>query len=385
MNFDQQLDRTGTKCEKYDNRELIFGREDVIPMWVADMDFAAPEVVIEAFRKRLEHGVLGYTMLDSSCRQAICNWISQQHDWNVSPDWISLTPGVVPGVNLAIQAFSEPGDEVIVQPPVYYPFFAAVKNNNRKLIYNQLKIKHGRLEIDFEELERQAQKARLLLLCSPHNPGGSVWTMQELERIAEICIKNDLIILSDEIHADIVFNPARHIPTASISSETASRTITFMSASKTFNIAGLSTAYAITSDPDMQKRFKGELAKTQVGYCNLFGILGLEAAYRDGHPWLEKVMDYLKTNIDFAIDYINQNIPEIKVLRPQATYLLWLDCRQLGLSQSDLVSLFVDKAGVGLSNGEIFGPGGEGFMRMNLACPKSTLEKALQQIKLAFD
>ncbi|MCP3967388.1 MAG: putative C-S lyase [Lentisphaerae bacterium] len=385
MDFNKIIDRENTKSVKYDGREMTFGRDDVLPMWILDMDFAAPEEVTKSFKKRLDHGIYGYTMLDSDCRESVCNWIKNRHNWQISPAWLSLTPGVVPGVNMAIQAFSKPGDGVIVQPPVYYPFFAAVENNDRRLLYNPLQINNGRLEIDFENLEQQASKAKIFLFCSPHNPGGSVWSEEELERIAEICLKHDLTIISDEIHADIVFPPAKHIPTASISPETAARTITFMSASKTFNLAGLSTAYAVTSNPVMREAFNSTEAKLQVGYCNLFGIIGLEAAYKHGQKWYEKMLSYVKANIDFTVNYFEQNLPQIKPLKPQATYLLWLDCRELKLSQSALLSLFVNKARVGLSDGTIFGPGGEGFMRMNLACARSTVEKALGQIKQAVD
>jgi cystathionine beta-lyase len=384
MDFDVQINRENTNSVKYDLRDRIFGRDDVIPMWVADMEFAAPDAVKEAFQKRIDHGVFGYTLIPDSCREAIFDWLKKRHGWDVGNYSFTFSPGVVPALNVAVLAFTEPGDGIIVQPPVYYPFFAAAKDHGRCLLYNQLVLENGKYRIDFEDLAEKAKGAKMLLLSNPHNPGGRVWSKDELTRIAEICIQNDVLVVSDEIHSDLIFNRFKHIPFASISPEAAERSITFMSPSKTFNLAGLSIAYALCANAELHKKFNDMVEHLHIGYCNIFGAIGLEAAYRHGEEWLCELLEYLSGNIKYIVKFFEQHIPQIKVIEPEGTYLVWLDCRELGMNQKELNRFFVNEAGVGLSDGRIFGLGGDGFMRMNAACSSKIIEEALEKIKRAF-
>lgn len=377
-NFDRIIARTGTNSVKYDSLLRIFGAQDVIPLWVADMDFRCPEPVIKALRKRVDHGIYGYTFTPDSYYEALCGWLEKRHQWSVTREYVLFAPGVVAALHLAVNAFTKPGDGVIVQPPVYFPFFSAVKENDRRLVYNELKLENLRYTINWDDLRKKAsQGARMLLFCHPHNPVGRCWTTEELNKLAEICCKYDLILLSDEIHADLTLPGYRHRPVATLNEEIAERTITCVSASKTFNLAGLATSAVIISNSALREKFESYCNKVHTGSGNLFGYIAAEAAYRYGEEWLNQLLEYLSENIQFAQNFFREHLPIIEPLPTEATYLMWLDCRKLGLSSEQLGDFMIKQAGIGLNNGAMFGPGGDGFMRLNVACPRALLKKAL--------
>jgi len=385
-NFDKIIERENTNCVKYDLRKQIFGTTDLIPMWVADMDFETPDVIIEAIKKRLEHPVLGYSFRPESFYTSIIDWMKIRHQWNVKKEWISFSPGVVPALNMIVLGLTEADDKIIVQPPVYFPFFTAIENHGRKLINNPLIIKNSRICIDFIDLEAKiSEGAKMLFLCNPHNPGGSVWKRDELLKIADLCLKNNVIVVSDEIHSDLIFSPNKHIPFASLSKEISDITITCMAPSKTFNIAGLSTSFLVISNHELMKKYNKTLDNVHVGQGNIFGTIALEAAYNQGSQWLEELLSYLRINIDFVENFLKNNIPEIKMLKPEATYMIWLDCRNLKMNDKTLRNFLIKEAKIGLNDGPVFGIGGEGFQRMNIACPLSVIEKALIRLKKAVD
>jgi len=383
-NFDEPAVREGTNCIKYDLTEETFGKKDVIPMWVADMDFNTPDFVISALRKRLDHEICGYTFRQKEYYSSIAGWIKTRHNWNVDNEWICFSPGIVPALNFCTLAFTVPGDKIIVQPPVYFPFFSAVESHGRILVYNQLKESDGTWEMDFDSLISSIDsKTKMIIISNPHNPVGRVWSPEELTKLAGICLKNNILILSDEIHSDLVLPGFVHTPIASLSEEISASTITFMAPSKTFNLAGLSTSSVIISNPSLRKTFKGIVDNLHVGNGNIFGIVASIAAYSNGHKWLDELLDYVDHNIDFTADYCRKMIPEILPVVPEATYMMWLDCRKLAMTGKELQSFFVNKAGVGMNEGSTFGAGGEGFMRINLATTHQTVMKALEQIEKA--
>ena len=385
-NFDEIIPRENTGAFKYDGREMIFGKADAVPLWVADMDFRTPDFVIEAVKKRFDHEIFGYTMRPDGFALSLANWVKKRHNWDIDVDWVSFSPGVVPACSMSVLAFTEPGDKIIVQPPVYFPFFTVVKENGRKLLYNQLCMEEGRYTMDFDDLEiKAANGAKMLIISHPHNPGGSVWTEEELTRLASIAEKHDMLILSDEIHSDLIFKPHKHIPLASLSEAIARRTITTLAPSKTFNLAGFSTSALVISNPELKTKYEKVLDTIHVGMGNIFGSIAFEAAYFHGEDWLEQLLDYLSDNVEYALGFIKAFIPNIKALRPEATYMVWLDCSALGFSTKELNQFFLQDAGLALNDGAMFGPGGEGFMRLNLACPRSVLEGALQQLKHAVE
>jgi cystathionine beta-lyase len=382
-NFDEVIDRRDTDSVKWDHARDVFGR-DVLPMWVADMDFKSPKPVIDAIVKHANYGVYGYTYRPGRLNEAIADWMQRRHGWKIEKDWIFYMPGVVPSINTAVQAFTKEGDSVIIQTPVYHPFFVAVKYNGRRLLRNPLKQMDGQYLMDYEDLKDKLDMgAKMAILCSPHNPGGRVWKAEELERFGKLCKSKDAVIVSDEIHSDIVYNGNKHIPIASISSELSERSITCIAPSKTFNIAGLSASAVIIPDETLRRRFADTFKKTGINTGNLFGIEAMEVAYTHGEEWLEKLLVYLEGNISFIDDYLKKNIPDLKLFRPQGTYLAWIDCRRLGLKQSMLEKFFVKKAGIGLTSGTDFGEEGEGFMRLNFGCPRSILEEGLNRIDKA--
>ena len=386
-NFDKIIDRSNTHSVKFDLRKLYFGREDVIPLWVADMDFETPNFIREAIKKRAEHPIYGYTIKSEGYFNAIINWLKDRHLWEVKKEEISFSPGVVPGFTLAILAYSKPGDQVVVQPPVYFPFFQSVTDNGRKLIHNQLLEKDNYYTIDFEDLEKKLShpKTTLFLISSPHNPVGRVWSKEELEKMVELCKKYNVLLLSDEIHGDLVFKEYQHIPSSSISDDAKDSCITFMAPSKTFNVAGLSSSFLVIQNPNLKKRYEEVLQAYHLGGGNIFGAVALQAAFEKGHDWLDELMSYLQKNVDYVSDFFASNLPQISFQKPEATYLLWLNCKSLNLDAEALKKLFVEEAALGLNAGSIFGPGGDGYMRMNVACPKSVLEKALHQLLKAIE
>jgi cysteine-S-conjugate beta-lyase len=383
--FDTPIPRAGTNCVKYDLRQAYFGREDVIPMWVADMDFPVPPFVSEAVRKRAEHPVYGYSIIPESYYQAVMAWQKRRYDWEIKKDWIMFSPGVVTGLNVIVQALTDPGDKIIVQPPVYFPFFSCVENNGRKLVYNQLVENEGVYTIDFDDLEKKMKdSARMMILCSPHNPVSRCWTRDELEWLGAKSIEYGVLLVSDEIHCDLVFKPHCHIPLATLSPEIAQNTITCIAPSKTFNLAGLFSSSIIIANDSLRRRFRLAEEKVHLS-ANLFGITAAEAAYREGEEWLAGLMDYLKTNVDMVKDFLAENMPEVTVTPAEATYMLWLDFRKLGLPSPDLKKLLIEKSGLGFVEGPTFGPGGDGFQRMNVACTKNTLKLALERLPLILN
>lgn len=383
-NFDEQVDRTNTNCIKYDGREMFFGTDDVLPLWVADMDFKTPDFILNALKQRLGHEVLGYTFRGDSYSNAIINWLGQRHGWEVQKEWISFSPGVVAGLTVAIEAYSNPGDEVIVQPPVYFPFFDSVKGTGRKMVENPLKLEGGRYTFDLEDLKKKiTPKTKMLLLCNPQNPGGMVWTRAELTALANLCLKNKVLIVSDEIHSDLVFEGSRHIPLATLSDEIATNCVVCMAGSKTFNIAGLTTSYVVIPNKRLYARYERVLKVPHLHMGNIFGSLALETAYQKGAGWVDQMVRYLQENYRFLETYLKENLPEIVPMKPEATYLIWLDFSAYGLSDDELNKKLI-QAGVGLNRGVQFGKQGTGFMRINIGCPKATLELALIRIKEAF-
>lgn len=382
-NFDRVIDRRNTDCIKWGDREKNFA-DDVIPMWVADMDFESPAPVIEAITARARQGVYGYPMPTPTYYGALGEWMYKRHGWKIEQEWLAHSPGVVPGLNFAIQAYTQPGDKIIVQPPVYYPFFQAVSNNGRYLVFNPLKFEDGAYRMDLESLEKQIDaRTRMLILCNPHNPVGRVWSAQELTQLGEVCLRHDLLILADEIHCDLILRGHRHTPFASLDDALARNTVTFVAPSKTFNLAGLFTSVAITPNPRLRSQFNVTRENAGINSANIFGLAGMDAAYRRGEEWLDQLLDYLQGNLNFLMDYFHACIPQIEPIRPEGTYLVWLDCRGLGMDDAALKEWMLKKARVAMNEGAQFGIGGEGFMRMNIGCPRPLLAEALQRIERA--
>jgi cystathionine beta-lyase len=381
-NFDESIAREGTGCIKYDRRKETFGKDDVIPMWVADMDFRTPGFIVSALQQRLDHQLYGYTFRTPEYYSSIIDWHKRRHNWTIEHDWIMFTPGVVPALNFATLAFTNPGDSVVVQPPVYFPFFSAVEAHGRKLIYNRLKETADGWKMDLDALEKSIDATtRMIILSNPHNPVGRVWSKEELQDLAALCIRHNIIILSDEIHCDLVLPGYTHIPVASLSPEVADRTITCISPSKTFNLAGLSTSSVVISNPELRKKFKRITESLHVSNGNIFGIVASAAAYSEGDKWLDSLLEYIDGNIDYVTDYLHKMVPEIIPSVTEATYLLWLDCRKFGMKGTELMSFFVSRANIGMNEGSTFGAGGEGFMRMNVATTRSNVIKALENIE----
>ena len=388
-NFDEVIDRTNHHSVKWDEMKTKFGDipNDVLPMWIADMEFRSPKPVIEAIKKAAEHGIYGYTSRPDSYYQAIIDWMERRHNWKVKKDWLAYSPGVVPALSLIIRAFCQPGDKVVVQPPVYYPFFRVIENNGCHIVNNPLKLSNKKYFMDYDDLERKIDdpRVKLLILCSPHNPVGRVWQKEELIILGEICLKHHIIVVSDEIHADILFKGYKHTPFASISPTFAHNSITCTAPSKTFNLAGLQTSTIIIPNKKYYRIYNNILDSLALDENNVFGLVALEAAYKDGEEWLEQLLSYLNENLKFLMKYFKERIPKIKVIRPEGTYLVWLDCRQLGLSTKDLNNFILKKARVALDDGYWFGAEGKGFMRINIACPRSFLEEGLKRIEKAVN
>lgn len=379
-NFNELIDRHHTDALKVDGVKSRWGKDDLIPMWVADMDFRTPPYIIERIKKRCEHEILGYTCKPESYFKAIVNWVKMRFGWNITPEMINFSPGIVPGIAFAIKCFTQPGDKIIVQPPVYHPFFQVAEHNQRKVVWNPLKVINGQFQMDMGHLHQIIKGCKLFILCNPHNPGGRVWTKEELKQIAEICFDNQVLVISDEIHADLTLPPCRHLPFATVSEKACMNSITFMSPSKAFNMPGIASAYSIIPNKTIRDRFTGYIEGSELTSGHLFAFITVEAAYSHGTEWLDQVLAYIQENIDYTENYLKKYIPQIGMIRPQASYLIFLDCRKLELAQENLVDLFVEDAGLALNDGSMFGPGGTGFMRINVACPRCILEKALSQL-----
>jgi len=383
-NFDEPVIREGTNSIKYDLREQTFGKNDVIPMWLADMDFNTPEFIIESFQNRINHKIFGYSFRPPEYFQSIIDWLETRHNWKIKKEWISNCPGIVPALNICTLAFTNPGDSIIVQPPVYFPFFSAVESHGRKLIYNRLIESDGKWEMDYDSFSAQIDgSTKMIIISNPHNPVGRVWAPYELEKLADICLRNNILILSDEIHCDLVLPGFRHTPFANLSEKIAENTITCIAPSKTFNLAGLSTSTVIISNPSLSRLFNRIIENLHIGADNIFGTIASIAAYSEGQDWLDALRNYIDHNIDFVIEYCRKMIPEIVPVQPEATYMIWLDCRKFGMNGKELQDFFINKAKIGMNEGSTFGPGGEGFMRMNVATTHQTVIKAMEQIEKA--
>lgn len=384
--FDSIIERRGTGALKTDALQQRYGNAGLLPLWVADMDFATPPFIVDALKKRMEHPIFGYTVEPADYWPSVQDWILEHHGWKVEREWLTYIPGIVKGIGMAINAFLAPDEKVIIQPPVYHPFRLVPQGNGRKVVYNPLRENpDGSYSMDFENLEQVCDdKCRMLILSNPHNPAGILWDKDTLARLARFCHSRGIIVISDEIHCDMALWGGRHIPFASSCEQAAQCSITFGSPSKTFNIAGIVSSYAIVPEQELREKFYGYLSANEYNDPPIFSPIATIAAFRNGEQWRKEMLEYVEGNILALEQYCRQYIPEIKPLRPQASFLVWLDCRALGLAHEQLVSLFVDKAGLALNDGEMFGQGGQGFMRMNVACPRSQLLRALDSLGRAI-
>ncbi|WEK55220.1 MAG: pyridoxal phosphate-dependent aminotransferase [Candidatus Cohnella colombiensis] len=378
--FDKRVDRTGKASYKWDQTEKLFGKADILPLWVADMDFEPPKEVAEAIIARAEQRVYGYTFRTQGYYDAIMGWLSRRHGWTIEQEWLSSSPGVVPALSIMVQALTEPGDSIILQSPVYYPFYDVIKMNDRTIVENPLILQDGHYTMDFELLEQQAHAgARMMLLCSPHNPGGRVWKREELERVGEISLKYNMLVVVDEIHHDLVFKEHKHIPYASLSDELAKLSITCIAPSKTFNLAGLQAAAVIIPDEQLRRKYNTLLKTLSIHMESFFGLTAMESSYTHGDEWLEQLLEYLEGNRDALIAFINEHLPQIKVIKPEGSYLAWLDCTQISTNPQELKRIMFEQAGVAFSEGSVFGKQGAGYLRVNFACPRSLMLQALKQ------
>ncbi len=383
-NFDEVIERRGTNCVKVDLLQERYGRDDLLPLWVADMDFRTPPFIVDALKERCKHEVFGYTFAPDAYYESIIAWVNYKYNWTIRREWLSYIPGIVKGIGMVLDCFTQPGDKVIIQPPVYHPFRLVPEGMKREVVYNPLQWVNGRYEMDFEQLEAVIDpQCKVLILASPHNPAGIVWPKETLARLAEICSRHHILVISDEIHSEMAFPQCKHYPFATVSAAAAC-SITFMAPSKTFNIAGIVTSYAIVPDPGLRERFYAFLEARELNTGTIFAYEATTAAYTYGAEWLQQMRMYVMENVRFVETFISMFLPPITVYPPQASFLVWLDCRKLKLPQEELVKLFVEKAGLALNDGSIFGPGGEGFMRLNAGCPRSVLEQALNALKKAI-
>lgn len=384
--FNERTMRRGTLSYKWDQGQTLFGDEEVLPLWVADMDFKCSPAIIQAVTERAAQGIYGYTIRSKDYLNAITGWFQRRHGWNVDESWLTDSPGVVPSLSLAVHSLTEPGDEIILQSPVYNPFYDVIQRNGRKLAESPLLLKNGRYEMDYEKLETlMSGGAKLLLLCSPQNPGGRVWTKEELVRLGDLCVKYDVKVIADEIHCDLVFPGHQHFPFASLSEQFAERTITCLAPSKTFNMPGLSTSFTVISNPRLKRRFDERIHALSIGSVNFFGPPATIAAYNDSEPWLDALLTYVAANQEFAISYLSNHLPALVPVRSEGTYLLWLDCRALGLDSKELKQLMYKEAQIAFNEGSIYGREGEGFLRINLACPRDLLAEALDRFTSAVN
>lgn len=392
--FDQIIDRRGTCCVKYDKLSELYGREDLLPMWVADMDFATPPFVIDAVRHRCDHPIFGYTCRGTQWSEAIVRWQQSRYGWTVQEEWLNFVPGIVPGIAFCIHCFTQPGDKVLIQTPVYHPYIHVPRNNGREVVMFDLILPSAAdtcpsapasaIQIDWERFERDLQGCRLFLLCHPHNPGGRVWTREELVRMAEICARHHVLVISDEIHADLTLPGHHHLPFASVSEEAAQNSITLASPSKSFNMPGLTSSYSIIPNPQLRQQFHTFLDNSEINLGHLFVGDTIAAAYGNGTEWLDQCLAYINGNMDYLEQTLRERMPAIGMIRPDASYLVYLDCRRLGLSQEALCALFADRAHLALNDGASFGLAGTGFMRFNIASPRTVVAEALNRLSSAL-
>ncbi len=378
--FTRVHDRKVTHSLKWDQLQTIFQTEDLLPMWVADMDFQAPDVVNKALKERAEHGFYGYTVINDELKQKVSNWVRDEHNWDTSINSLIFSPGVIPSINSAIEIFTNPHDKILIQTPVYTPFFNLIKTNNREVIEQELVLKNNKYEIDFADFERKIKSGvKVFILCSPHNPVGRVWQRDELEKMAEICLAHDVLIFADEIHADLTLKNHTHIPFASLSEKVSKQTITFMSPTKTFNLAGLQISYIITENNEMRTKLETELNRQGLNMMNTFGVVALEAVYPQAKPWLKDLLEIVEENKDYVIRRLETET-SLSVIDAEGTYLLWINCESLGLSADELNDFFIKEAKVGLNRGSSYGEPGNQFMRMNIACPKELIVEGTNRI-----
>lgn len=385
--FDSYIERRGTHCIKHDALKENFGREDLIPLWVADMDFPTPDFIIEALHKRLEHPILGYTLQYDGYWQSVQSWLKQRHGWEVEREWMRYIPGIVKGIGMVINTFTAPGDKIIIQPPVYHPFRLVPEHNGREVVLNPLRpTEDGYYEMDFEQLEQIIDpKCKVLILANPHNPVGITWGRDTLARLADIAIKHNIVVISDEIHCDMPLYGNRHIPFASVSDNAARCSITFGAPSKTFNIAGIVSSYCIVPNEELRSRFYAWLEANEFDMATIFAMTATEAAFTQGEEWRQQMLSYIESNIDFVDEYLRENIPEVKITKPQASYLVWMDFSALGLKHEALVDMLINNAHLAMNDGAMFGVQGEQHMRLNVGTTRAVLKQALEQLKEAID
>ena len=383
--FDQIIDRSQNRSAKYDERGRVFGREDVIPLWVADMDFRTAQPIIDALKRRAEEGLWGYTTRPDSYFEAIRGWQKRRNGWDIDRSLMSFSLGVVQTISACVKLFTPEGGKVLVQSPVYSEFYAMSEAWDRTVLENRFVEREGRWEVDWADFEEKVKEADLFILCNPHNPLGIVWTAEELRRMAELCMAHGTLLLSDEIHSDLIFHGKKHTPVATLSPEIAAYVITAISGTKTFNLAGLQASTAVFPNREMKRTFENFWKKMEIHRNNAFSLTAMEAAFNQGEEWLEQLLPYLSGNFDFVVDYCEAHIPQIKTYAPDATYLMWLDCRALGMSNEELRTFMIEKAGLGFTEGRHFGKDVQGFMRLNAACPRSVLKKALEQLEAAVN
>jgi cystathionine beta-lyase len=380
--FDTITERRNTDCEKWNDCTERFGTNDLIPLWVADMDFKTPDFIIDALHNRLEHEILGYAFRSSSFFEALKNWLKRHSDWDINVADLCFVPGIVPAINFAVLAYTSPGSKILINSPVYHPFMYAINDHRRQLVKSPLTADaDGHYTLDFDDIEAKfASGVEMYIFCSPHNPVGRVWTRDELQRIGDLCVKYKVLLISDEIHSDLVFEPHKHFYMASLSEAIAQQTITFLAPSKTFNLAGTSTSAVHSCNKKLLETFKKYIDALHIGQGNIFGNIAFEAAYNHGDEWLKQLLVYLDGNFDYVINYINKNIPEIKIRKPEGTYLMWLDCRGLGMTQKQLNEFMTKRAKLAMNPGDLFGEEGSGFMRLNAATSRLILQQAMRNL-----
>ncbi len=385
-NFDELIDRRNTGAVKTDLCKKMFGTDDLIPLWVADMDFRTPDFIIDAINNRCKHPILGYTVPDEEYFNSIIRWIDARHGWKLERNWLGFLPGIVPGLAFAVNALTQTGDQIIIQPPVYPPFIHVPSKNDRELIYNPLKVVEGRFEMDLKDLEYKiTDRTRMFILCNPHNPGGRTWDADTLIKVAEICHKHGVLVVSDEIHSDMALPGNVHTPFASVSELAEQNSITYMAPSKTFNMAGLVSSSYIIPNSEIRKKFSDFMDNSELANGNIFAYVAAQAAYEKGTEWLSEMISYIQGNVDYIVEFLEKNVPQIKPMIPQASFLIWLDCAGLEMNSHQLQEFMVKEARLGLNKGTTFGPGGEQHLRLNIGCSREVLKQAMEQLKSAIN
>ena len=386
FNFDKIIDRTNNFSAKWSEMNKNFGTNNLLPMWVADMDFLTAPCVMEALKDRLEQGIFGYTTRPSSYNESIVNWLDNRFSWKINQEWLMFSPAVITSISLLIQNLTQKNDKIMIQEPVYSPFHSIVESNERSLVISPLvKLDDGSYVMDYEDIEAKIKDVKIFILCNPHNPVGRVWTREELTRLGEICLKHNVLVISDEIHSDIILKNHKHTPFASISKEFSENTITCMAPTKTFNLAGLQSSFLVISNPYYYEVMDKAFSILDIKRNNAFSLVATEAAYNYGEDWLYELIKYIEDNVDFAIDYIKNHIPQLKVKKPEGTYLLWVDFSNLNVDKKDLKNALINKGRIALSDGSSFGIGGDGYYRINLACPRSMVLEGLKRIEFAIN